>query len=244
MSPMSLDHEAEWPHLRSLAESGDSAAILDRIRAVEDDGERISLYRFTIRKLAFDEWKNKSLDVMTAITDAAIGDCEELGGDYLQQANVILFNSSANLADCWADSFPREPRHFEKGIEYAKKALWYRDHLGKGPGPKAMATWALGKHQQSLGRLEEAKETFRRCLELETEAAAEAGKPAEISAEAPNGYLIAAGYVALMEKNGADLAKLKGILDEMIAHGGDPKDDAEIILGQMVETARHLDLRF
>lgn len=241
---MSLDHESEWPELKQLAEAGETSAILDRIRTVGDDAERVSLYRFAIRKLSFDEWQNKNLDVMTAVADAAIADCEQLGGDYLQQANVILFNTSANLADCWTDDFKREPRHFKKGIEYAKRALWYRDHLGKGPGPKAMATWALGKHQQSLGLLNEAKETFRKCLALETEAAAEAGKPAEISTEAPDGYLIAAGYAALMESNQADLAKLKAVLEEMVAKGGDPKDDAELIIGQLVETGKQLGIDF
>lgn len=241
---MSFDHESEWPRLKSLAESGDVAALLAQIQAIEDDGDRISVYRFVIRKLSFEDWQNKSLDLTVALADAAIQDCELLGADYLQQANVICFNMSANLADCWADGFAREPKHFEKGIEFAKKALWFRDHLGKGPGSKAMATWALGKHLQSLGRLEEAMVAFKKCLDLETQAAAEAEKPAEISTSAPDGYLIAAGYVALMEDDQESLTQLASVLREMDEKGGEAKEDAGIIALQLRETAKSLGVQF
>lgn len=237
---MATDVDQQWVKLRPLAEKGRAPEMLAEIQRVTDDAARISLYRSTIRHLAFDGWQNKDLDVMTVLADAAIEDCERLGGDYLQQANLICFNTSANLADCWADDFPREPRHFEKGIEYAKKALWFRDHLAKGPGAMAMATWALGKHQQSLGRLDEATETFRRCLDLEIRAADEAGKPAEIVATAPAGYLIAIGYLGLMTNDRPSLLRLEEVLREMEAAGGEPKDEAEIISGQLRETAKHL----
>src|SRR5439155_7954781 len=100
--------------------------------------------------------------------------------DYLQQANLILYNTSANLADCWGDDFIREPRHFEKGLEYARKALWYREHLGKAAANKAMAWWAIGKHLMSLGHLEESRDAFATSFDYEVKAAGEAGKPAEV----------------------------------------------------------------
>jgi hypothetical protein len=239
-----VEPDQEWTQLRPLAEAGDVASILQQIKAVPDDAARISLYRATIRHLAFDEWRNKNLDVMTALADSVVEDCELLGADYLQQANVICFNTSANLADCWGDDFPREPRHFEKGIEYAKKALWFREHLGKGPGALAMATWALGKHQQSLGLNVEATDTFRECLALERQAADEADKPAEISPKAPDGFLIAAGYLALMERDSETLTKLAAVLDEMISRGGEEKVDGEIILRQLVLTAANMGTGF
>jgi hypothetical protein len=237
---VSFDHEREWLGLKRLAEAGDAAAILEHIQAQEDPGERISLYRFTIRKLAFDAWSNKNLDVMTTIADAAIADCEILGGDYLQQANLICYNTSANLCDCWGDDFPRERRHFEKGIEYAKKALWFRDHLAKGPGALSMATWALGKHQQSLGLAADARASFERCVELEREASKESGKPIAIVAQAPSGYLIARGYLALMDGDREALAELRALLKSMEAAGGESREDAEIIAGQLQETAKHM----
>lgn len=237
---MPTDVDQRWVKLKALAERGRTSEILADIQSEADDATRIALFRSTIRHMAFDVWRNKDLDVMTAVADAAIEDCEQLGGDYLQQANVVCFNASANLADCWSDDFPREPRHFEKGIEYAKKALWFRDHLAKGPGALAMATWALGKHQQSLGRIEEATETFRRCLDLEIQAAHQAGKPAEIDAGAPAGYLIAAGYLGLMTGDRPTLLRLETVLSDMEAAGGEPREEAEIISGQLRETAKQL----
>jgi hypothetical protein len=236
--PVSYDNEQDWPGLRMLAERGMTDAILDHIQNTHDPAQRISLYRFTIRKLAFDEWQNKNLDVMTALADAAIEECEQLGGDYLQQANVICYNTSANLCDCWNDGFPREKRHFEKGLEYAQKALWYREHLSKGPANFAMATWAIGKHQLSLGLEAEALESFRECVRLETLAAEEAGKPAEISKDAPVGYLIAAGYLSLMMRNLDELSELAKVLRKMEDLGGDPKEESEIIRLQLIETAK------
>ncbi len=235
---MSFDHAAEWPGLKSLAEAGDSAGLLATIGGIEDDGARISLYRFVIRKLAFDDWENKNLDVMIALADAAIADCENLAGDFLQQANLICFNTAANLADCWADGFNRELRHFEKGLAYAKKGAWYRDHLDKPNGSKAMAQWAIGKHSQSLGLIVEARAAYGRALEFETLAAAEAGKPAEISSEGPAGYLIAAGYVALLDGDAIALGNLVQVCEAMVAAGGTAKAEAEIIVLQLRETAR------
>jgi hypothetical protein len=237
---VSFDHESDWPLYRDLAEADDRDGMLNRLSAVADDAERISLRRFVIRKLAFDKWQNQNLDLVIALGEAAIEDCEALGGDWLQQANVLCFNMSANLADCWGDSFAREPRHFEKGIEYAEKALWYRRHLGKGPGSIAMPTWALAKHQQSLGHTDEAKTNYRRCLDLETEAAKESGKPAEISTDAPAGYLIAVGYVALLEDDLNKLSDLAAVLKEMFDSGGEPRDEADIILGQLRLTAQKM----
>jgi hypothetical protein len=241
---MSIDSSQMWTVLQPLAERGQTEQMLSSIRSIADDAERIGLYRSTIRHLAFDDWNNKNLDVMTALADAAIADCDRLGGDFLQQANVICYNTAANLADCWADDFPREARHFEKGIEYATKARWYRNHLGKGPGAMAMAMWALGKHEQSLGRFEEATSTFRQCVELEREAALAAGKPATIAAGAPAGFLIAAGYLALMERDRATLDALRAVLEAGIALGGEAKADAEIILGQLRVTGAQLSVKF
>ena len=227
-----MDQEAVWRELRTFAEAGDTDALLRRIAAVEDDGERITLYRFVIRQLAFSEWKNKSLDVMIGVADAAISDCEALGGDYLEQANIVLYNVSANLADCWGDEFARERRHFDKGLAYARRAVWYREHLSKPPGSKAMAWWAVGKHLHSLGDYSGALEAFKTCLTFEEAAAAEAGKPSAVSADAPPGYLIAWGWTALLT-NAAEVERLWPVLDEMASRGGEDKVEADIVRGQL-----------
>lgn len=235
---MPFDPEPLWPQLKPHAEAGDAAAMLALIRALPDDAERVSLYRFAIRKMAFEPWENRSLDPMIALADAAVAECERLGGPFVQEANVICYNTSANLADCWGDGFPRERRHFEKGLEYAKRALAYRERLGKGPGPRAMAWWAVGKHQQSLGNHGEAKRAFETSLEYERQAAAAAAKPAEISPDAPIGYLIAAGYLALVTDDAATITRLRQALRDLAARGGEAAEDASIAFNQLRETAR------
>lgn len=231
----------EWTELRPLAETGQIGQLLMHARVVSDPGERIAFCQSLIRNLAFDEWNPKDFDIMTAVADYAIDQCEGLGGDSLEAANVIAYSTSANLCDCWGDDFDRKPRHFKKGIEYARKALWLRSCLGKGPGPEAMATWALGKHQLSLGRTRDAAASFRKCLQLETVAANEAGLPASICLEASDTYLIAAAYVALMQRDRRTLAALREVVDEMATSGGEAKTDAEIISSQLRETAKTID---
>lgn len=242
MAVIPTDPDAQWNDLRPFAERGDMEGLLAYIDRNPEIPDRISLYRLAIRKLAFAPWENKTLEPMIVVAEAAIAECERIGGDYLEQANIICFNTSANLCDCWDDGLPREERHYRKGIEFAKKAIWYREHLSKGPGKMAMAMWALGKHQQSLGSIEDARKTFHRCLELEEQAAKESAKPTELSPDAPDGYLIARGYVALIDRDTDTLHELLRVLDEMEASGGDLRQDAEIIRPQLLATAKQLDL--
>lgn len=232
-----MDENELWSELKPLAEAGDSAGMMAQIEQIEDVPERIAAYRTAIRKMAFDPWENKTLDPMIALADRVIELCELEGGDMLQQANVICFNTSANLADCWTNGFPHEERHFRKGLAYAEKALWYREHLGKPAGAKALAMWAIGKHRQSLG-MPEALDAFEECLRLETEAAEAAGKPAAISGEAPAGYLIAAGYVAIVTADQTTLDQVLAVCHQWESAGGEAREDAEIIAPQLRETAR------
>ena len=233
-----------WASLKAMAEAGNFEGMTAAIRAVPEGKERVSLYSSTIRHLAFEPWANRNLDVMIALADQAIAECESGGDDMLQQANVLCFNMCANLADCWADEFVREPRHHEKGIEYARRALELRRQLKRGPGAEAMAMWGLGKHQQSLGRLDEARASFERCLTLESEADVAAGKKAAVGKDASDAYLIAAGYVALLARDTGTLTAIRELLEERIGQGGEARSDAEIILGQLRETGRQLAMDF
>ena len=231
----------DWAELRPLAEARQVGLLLSSLNTVADAEERIAVSQRLIRHMAFDEWENKDLDVMTAVADFAIEEGERVGGDLLEAVNVTSYNTSANLCDCWGDGFQRKPKHFKKGIDYARKALWLRSCLGKGPGPEAMATWALGKHQHSLGRIRDATRSFRKCLLLETLAAKGAGKPAEVCVGTTDGYLIAASYLALMERNRVLLASVKEVLHQMVAQSEDAKVNADIISSQLLETAKMID---
>jgi hypothetical protein len=231
-----MNAENAWSELMPLAEGGRVHEMLACLQAVPEGEERINCCRVVIRGLAFEDWDNKNLDVMTAIADYAIAEGERLGGEFFQSANVICFNTSANLCDCWGDDFPRLPHHFEKGLDYAEHSLRLRRELGKGPLAEAKATWAIGKHQQSLGWLREATDSFRRCLELEKKAARANGKPEEVGAGAPDGLLIATAYLALMEGDRRVLDSVKTVLEEM-----EDKTDAGIIGSQLRETAKTID---
>ena len=96
---------------------------------------------------------------MIELGDAALS--HALSINEKDEANIVCFNMSANLCDCWNDAFKRERRHFERGLAYADRALEFRRQLGKTPDKVAMAHWARGKHLLSLGRFSDAISAFK-----------------------------------------------------------------------------------
>ena len=84
----------------------------------------------------------------------------------------------------------REGRHFEAGLRAAYDCIVWRQELGKPPDRRAMAHWAAGMHQLSLGNLVEALCTFEAAFGLALDAAAVADGGDDIRPEAyvkPNG---------------------------------------------------------
>src|SRR5690606_10357253 len=79
-------------------------------------------------------------------------------------ANVIAYNASAAVADCWEPRLPLERRHFEAGLALADRCLAWREALGKGPWPFSIAWWAKGMHLLSLDRPVEAAGAFERAV--------------------------------------------------------------------------------
>ena len=95
----------------------------------------------------------------------------------IDHANKLSYNLSADLAACWpGDEAPRERRHFETGLRAAYDCVVWRQELGKPPDRRAMAHWAAGIHQLSLGNQVEALCAFEAAFGLALEAAA-AGDP-------------------------------------------------------------------
>ncbi|RYZ79153.1 MAG: hypothetical protein EOP06_27730, partial [Proteobacteria bacterium] len=136
----SYEHEIYWPQIQILAESGKDAEIDQWIAKLPDLKEQVALYRFAVRGLMFRAWSGKTMTPVRLLGERAIAVALQLGDK--EEANVICYNMSANLADCWDDGFQRSPQDFRKGLEYAERALAYREELKKGPTPFSLAHWA------------------------------------------------------------------------------------------------------
>lgn len=208
--------EIHWDEMRSLMEKAGPDAVIAFIAGFDDDEQRRKLFSFARFSFAVNEWEGKNLDAVIAVANAGIAEglrqaeaatSAEEAAKLVDYANVMSYNLSADLAECWpGDTLPRERRHFEAGLKAAEDCLRWREELGKGPGPFAMAYWAKGMHQLSLGDVTGAVENFQKSYDYNVELAKEEGTAAEVSPEAGFGLILAEGYVALAMWAGGDEA--------------------------------------
>lgn len=240
-------HESYWPKFKELAEAGNHKEIENEISALKDQKEQVALLRFTVRGMMFRDWKNKSLQPVIRFGDLAIATAIKIGE--IDEANIICYNMSANLAGCWNDGFHRSHEHFKKGLQYAERALKFRHQLKKGPIPFSMAYWAKGAHLFFLSDYEAAEENFNLSLKSAIEAAATANQSTEINKDAPFYVLIAYGYIALAQiaagrsEGNRTFDQVITSFEEMKGISEDAKADAEIGLDQLryVQTKYELD---
>jgi len=238
--------ETRWTALRSILDREGSNACCAGLLSEADDVVRNQLFRFVIRKLGGGAGATTAeLDAMVVIGEAAITNALNTAqrraheaARWQDEANISMFNLSANLCDCWGDGDSREQRHFEAGLRFADRALDLRRQLKKGPRPFAIAYWARGKHLLSVKRFLEAAEAFRSALAKEEEVAPQ-------PVEAVPGVLMERAFLgfSLMragKEEGAPM--LEGALSALRAivekGEGENKDDAQSYLDQILETMR------
>lgn len=192
-----FDHEAYWPKFKELAQSGRFDEIKTEIQKIPDPYEQIALYRFAVRSLMFREWSAKTLAPLIKLGDLGIEKALEVGET--DEANMICYNMSANLADCWNDGFSRTAENFKKGLAYADRALDFRRELKKGPIPFSIAHWAKGMHLYSVQDYDGAEENFKLSLNYAIESAKSEGKTIAITANTSFFLLLSYGYLALAQ---------------------------------------------
>lgn len=200
--------ENRWDEMRTRMETGGAAAVADFVGGFNDE-ERRKLYSFAQRAFYGREWEGKSFDGYIDIVNAGIAEGirqaeaasdPEDSAKLLDFANVLSYNLSADLAECWpGDTLPRERRHFEAGLKAAEDCLRWREELKKGPLPFSIAYWAKGMHLLSLGETADALENFRKSYDYAREYAKAEGKDAAVSAEGDFVVILGAGYVGLAE---------------------------------------------
>lgn len=235
-------HESLWPKFKELAEAKKINELEKLITALPDKEEQVTLLRFTVRGLMFRDWINKSLEPIIRLGDLAIETALQIGET--DEANVICYNMSANLAGCWNDGFKRAREEFRKGLQYAERALEFRRQLKKGPLPFSLAYWAKGAHLFFLGEIAEAEENFSLSLDSAVEAASTAGQPTTIQKESPFHVLIAFGYLALVQTTAGKPEGTKMFdqvitaFEEMKSLSEDSKADAEVGLDQLRHVQR------
>lgn len=232
--------------LKERFAAGGAEAVLAFVRGFEAPIDRRKLFLLAHQTLGTAECP--SLDGYVALMRAAIEDVLAMAAaetDPAERAkrtdfaNVLSFNFSAHLAACWPeDARPREERHHREGLAAAERCLAWRRELGKGPGPFALAWWAKGAHELSLGRPSDAAESFERSRESAADALRAAG--AEAPPGADFGVVLAEGYRGIALERAGDPSGSRtfdaacAAFERTASRGeGEAKEDAEFGLAQI-----------
>ncbi len=241
-----------WDELKALMESDGTDTVVAHIEAHEDLLKRRKLYLFAASAFAHNEWEGKNLDALIAIAGSGIREglreaSDEVDAEVAARrkdfANVLSYNLSASLADCWPDDpFPRERRHLEAGLRAAEDCVRWRDELEKGPGPKSMANWALGMHRLSLGDLSGSREAFALSLE-QARAAATEREEREVPNDEDFATALGEGYLGISEDvlgEGGSASRFEAACSafERMSEDAEKKDDAEFGLSQLREARK------
>ena len=162
--------------LTRLIVSGSAASVVSYIQAMVSPLERRQLFAFAQQAMSKRKDVGRNMDDLVAVARAGIDEGTKQAAAETDPAeaakrkdfvNVISYNLAADLAECWPDDLtPRAKRHFETGLAAAQQAMRLRDELGKPAAARAMAWWACGAHQLSLGRTADAAASFERSLEF------------------------------------------------------------------------------
>lgn len=175
--------------LRRVYGEGGADKVVAFIQGTADPAERRTLYMLARRVLPDRTAQVRRFDDVIRIARAGIAETlrqaelararenAEEAKECIDHANKLSYNLSADLAACWpGDEAHREKHHFETGLRAAYDCLVWRQELGKPPDRRAMAHWAAGIHQLSLGNEVEALCAFEAAFGLALESAA-AGDP-------------------------------------------------------------------
>jgi hypothetical protein len=165
---------------------------------------------------------------------------KETAGKRTDYANMLSYNLSADLADCWpGDDVPREKRHFEVGLKAAEDCVKWREELSKGPFPFSIAYWAKGIHQLSLGDNEGALDSFSKSFNYAVEHAKAEGVNTDVSQEGDFGVILEAGYIGIVEMAGGIEGGKEHYEEAIAAYRAqidnipDKKDDAQFGIDQL-----------
>jgi len=201
--------------LRAALEEGGADNVVALIQGTADPALRRKLYTLARQALPDRLANERRFDDVVRVARAGVAEAlrqavlararseVDEARDCVDLANRLSYNLAADLAECWpGDEARRERRHFEAGLRAAYDCVVWRQELGKPPDRRAMAHWAAGMHQLSLGNLVEALCAFEAAFGLALEGAADQDsedvKPeAYVKANGAFGVILYYGYAGI-----------------------------------------------
>ena len=202
-----FDPEDKWDEMKAIMEADGRNGLLAFIMGFEDSRDQRQLLFFAHVAFNQRDWEGKDLDKITEITQSGIDEMlrqseaeEDLEKKdrFKNLGNIMSYNLSANLADCWpGDDVPRDERHFQIGLSAAIDCIRWREELKGEPSHFSMAWWAKGMHELSLGRKEASLQSFEEAQKFAIQAAKIEGHETSINAQGHWSVLLSEGYIAI-----------------------------------------------
>jgi hypothetical protein len=245
--------EKRAEELLACMERGGPREVVRFIEAIPDPEARRTTYALAQKRFGTRDWPGKDLDALIEIVTAGISESLRQAGDAASSeaawkltdfANILSYNLSADLAECWPeDATARERHHVEAGLRAAEDCVRWRRELGKPPDRRAMAYWAVGMHQLSLGNLHEALGAFDTASGLARVAVVGTGRD-EVKPGGEFGVILYAGYAGIArwrlgdERGRAEYEQSCQAFQGSAARFPEQKEDAEFGLSQLRWVAR------
>ncbi|WP_040951866.1 hypothetical protein [Gorillibacterium massiliense] len=155
----------------------------------------------------------------------------------LQSANVLLYNLSADMAECWRDEgIAKDRRCFETGLAAASTCIDLRKRLNKDTGSFSIAYWAKGMHQLSLGACPSAIESFTRAFQFSIAPLA-IHDADDLTKENAFNDILCAGYLGIAKWVLGDLSgksrfeQAIALFSEQVEHGEDAEQRSDAAFG-------------
>ena len=241
--------EQRWEELKAHMEQGGAPEVIRYIETIADPETRRTAFAAAQKGFAHKTWEGKNFDSLIEVVTAGIGETLQQALQAVENeetwkltdfANILSYNLSADLAECWpGDEIPRERRHFEAGLRAAEDCVRWRRELGKPPERRAMAYWAVGMHQLSLGNTYEALGAFETASGLGQVAVVGTGRD-EIKAGSDFFVLLYTGYLGIArwvlgEAEGREdyEAACRAFEETEAKFDGEQREDAAFGLGQL-----------
>ncbi|HEU4333143.1 MAG TPA: hypothetical protein VFT32_01495 [Candidatus Eisenbacteria bacterium] len=242
-----LDEDLDWGHLREAAERGGAREVA-RVVFQRDAESRRGLWRLALRRFDDRESPLRNFELLIDIAQAGIDDSmtlanqaetAESAAEWADAANVLSYNLSAALADCWPDDpAPRERHHFEIGLRAAEDCVRWRWELAKPADRRAMAYWAAGMHHLSLGHLAEAWGGFSTAERL-VRGEGKGGHGAGVTPGGDFGVILYHGYAGIArwlmgdDEGRRDFERACRAFEETYTRDTERKEDAQFGLEQL-----------
>jgi hypothetical protein len=242
-----IDEELDWGVLRDAAERGGAREVARAVFQREPESRR-DLWRMALRRFDERAEPRRNFELLIDIAQAGIDDAMTLANqatdgaaaaEWADAANVLSYNLSAALADCWPDDpAPRERHHFEIGLRAAEDCIRWCWELGKSADRRAMGYWAAGMHHLSLGNLAEAWGGFSTAERL-VRGDAKGGHGAGVSPGGDFGVILYHGYAGIArwlqgeDEGRRDFERACRAFEETHTTDPDRKEDARFGLEQL-----------